>query len=62
MHKEGKITEKTDLAFANYLLDNFLVAGVPGSAFGLDNHMRISFATSKQELTRALDRLEKAFN
>ena len=62
MHKEGKITEKTDLAFANYLLDNYLVAGVPGSAFGLDNHMRISFATSKQELTRALDRLEKAFN
>ena len=62
MYSQGKISDKTDLALANYLLDNFLVAGVPGSAFGLDNHIRISFATSKHELTRALDRLEEAFN
>src|SRR6185437_47448 len=60
LHMQGKISEKTDLAFANYLLENFLLAGVPGSAFGLDNHIRISFATSMEELTKGLDRLEMA--
>ena len=56
----GKIKEKTDLALAGYLLDDYLVAGVPGSAFGLDNHIRISFATSHTELEKALDRMEQA--
>ena len=60
MYAAGKIAAKTDLAFADYLLDKFLVAAVPGSAFGLDNHMRISFATSLDELNRALDRMEQA--
>lgn len=60
MYNCNKIKEKTDLALAGYLLDEFLVAAVPGSAFGLDDHMRISFATSMDELTKALDRIEKA--
>lgn len=60
LHSQGKITEKTDMAFANYLLENFLLAGVPGSAFGLDNHIRISYATSIEELKKGLDRLEMA--
>ncbi|MDQ5922249.1 MAG: aspartate aminotransferase [Pseudomonadota bacterium] len=62
LYLAGKITEKTDLALSNYLLDNFLVAGVPGSAFGLGNHIRISFATSIQKLETGLDRIEKALN
>ncbi len=62
LYKEGKINTKTDLALANYLLDNFLVAGVPGSAFGLDNHIRLSFATSYRELEVGLDRIEEALN
>jgi aspartate aminotransferase len=62
LYTAKKITAKTDLAFANYLLDEYLVAAVPGSAFGLDDHMRISFATSMQELERALDRIEQALN
>jgi aspartate aminotransferase len=62
LYKESKIAAKTDLALANYLLDNFLVAGVPGSAFGLDNHIRLSFATSYRELEVGLDRIEKALN
>lgn len=59
---QNKLLEKTDLCFANYLLDDYLLAGVPGSAFGLDNHMRFSFATNFTELSKALDRLEKAIN
>jgi len=60
LHAAGKLVDATDLAFANYLLDNYLLAGVPGSAFGLDNHMRFSFATSMEILTKGLDRLETA--
>jgi aspartate aminotransferase len=58
----GKIQQKNDLAFSSYLLNNYLVAGVPGSAFGLDNHMRISYATNMHELETALNRMEAALN
>ncbi len=61
-YKRGNIKEKTDLALANYLLDEFLVACVPGSAFGLNQHMRISYATSLKELDIALDRITKALD
>lgn len=43
------------------LLEEELVAVVPGSAFGSDRHIRISYATSKMQLEKALDRLEKFF-
>jgi aspartate aminotransferase len=36
------------------------VAVVPGSAFGADGYFRISFATSMQNLEKALDRIEQA--
>jgi len=32
---------------------------VPGEAFGSDEHVRISYATSMQELERGLDRIER---
>ncbi|MBT3048944.1 MAG: aminotransferase class I/II-fold pyridoxal phosphate-dependent enzyme, partial [Candidatus Thiodiazotropha sp. (ex Clathrolucina costata)] len=34
------------------------VALVPGTAFGLSGHVRISIATSQQNLEKALDRIE----
>ncbi len=46
--------------FANYLLEEHFVAVVPGSAFGNENHIRISYATSEQLLTTALQRLQTA--
>jgi len=46
--------------FANYMLDEFLVAGVPGSAFGYNNYIRISYATSNEELTKGLERIKAA--
>ena len=48
-----------DIEMAEYLLNEAGVAVVPGSAFGAPGHMRLSFATSMQNLTQALDRLEK---
>ena len=62
LHKTGKISEATDMAFAEYLLEKFDVAVVPGSAFGAEGYFRISFATSMDNLRVALDRIEKALN
>ncbi len=46
-----------DTALASYLLDKTGVAVVPGSAFGLAGHIRISFATSMANLENALGRI-----
>lgn len=62
LHKAGKINAATDMAFAEYLLEKFDVAVVPGSAFGAEGYFRISFATSMDNLRNALDRIEKALN
>ena len=60
LHKAGKINGATDMALAEYLLEKFDVAVVPGSAFGAEGYFRISFATSMDNLREALDRIEKA--
>lgn len=46
-----------DVQFAEYLLNKAEVALVPGSAFGKAGYMRLSFATSMDNLTEALGRL-----
>ena len=50
---------KTPLEFADRLLKEASVAVVPGEAFGTDDHVRISYATSMKELERGLDRIHK---
>ena len=47
------------LDFADRLLKESFVAVVPGEAFGTDQHIRISYATSMTELERGLDRLQQ---
>jgi len=47
-----------DLDLAEYLIEQAGVALVPGSAFGLGGHVRISIATSRENLDKALDRIE----
>jgi aspartate aminotransferase len=49
-----------DAAFAEYLLNEALVAVVPGSGFGAPGHARLSFACSKETLARALERIGRA--
>ncbi|BCU81848.1 aspartate aminotransferase [Polycladomyces abyssicola] len=41
------------------LLDEEKVAVVPGSAFGSPDHIRISYATSMEQLEKALDRIQR---
>ena len=44
--------------FAKRLLDEEYVSVIPGAAFGMDDHIRISFATSIEELQKGMDRLK----
>jgi aspartate aminotransferase len=46
-----------DLALADLLLQQALVAAVPGSAFGTPGHLRLSFATGDEVLKRCLERI-----
>ncbi len=56
---DGK-TIGNDTDFANFLLDAEGVAVVPGEAFGLAPHFRVSYATSTQELEDACTRIQRA--
>ncbi|MBN1379676.1 MAG: pyridoxal phosphate-dependent aminotransferase [Gammaproteobacteria bacterium] len=55
-----KLGLNNDLELGSYLVDKVGVALVPGSAFGLEGYMRLSFATSDEALTEALARIAKA--
>ena len=54
--KNGKII-KNDFEFASSLLETYQVAVVHGSAFGLEGYFRISYATSMDNLKKALERI-----
>jgi aspartate aminotransferase len=43
--------------FANRLLDEKYVSLIPGEGFGMDNYVRMSFATSIKQLEKGMDRL-----
>jgi len=47
------------MQFSERLLAEAHVAVVPGEAFGTNEHVRISYATSMTELERGLDRIDK---
>ena len=51
-----------DLELADYLLNEAKVALVPGSAFGAEGYMRLSYATSMENLDQALSRIEFALS
>ena len=52
-----KLTGSMD--FAKALLEQANVGVVPGLPFGCDKNVRLSFATSMQQITKGLDRMEK---
>ena len=52
------INNGTDLCM--YLLEEANVAMVPGAAFGDDNYIRFSYATSDNKLTEAMKRMKNA--
>jgi len=57
--------EKKDIAsmeLSERLLAEAKVAVVPGKAFGSDRHVRLSFATSMENIKNGMDRIETWFN
>ena len=53
---------KNDVELAEKLLSDVGVALVPGSAFGLPGHLRLSFATSMENIEKALTRINSIFS
>ncbi|MBA0902259.1 MAG: pyridoxal phosphate-dependent aminotransferase [Candidatus Nitrotoga sp.] len=62
LHQRGLIKDATDVALSEYLLERVGVAVVPGSAFGSEGYVRLSFATSMDNLRQAIDRMSTAFS
>ncbi len=63
LHAAGRISSPTDLALCDYLLmQEKGVAAVPGSAFGAEGYLRISFATSMENIKKAVDRMRDAIS
>jgi len=46
--------------FIEYLLDEANVATVPGAAFGSDDHIRLSYATSLKNIEEGVKRIKNA--
>jgi aspartate aminotransferase len=57
---DKKISSSGDLAL--YLLEEAKVALVPGEAFGDDDYVRLSYATSMEDIGRGLERIREAVN
>lgn len=63
----GKLTPQGDLLrndidVANYLLDQALVAVVPGTPFGAPGHIRLSYALSTERIGQAVERIGEAIH
>jgi len=54
-------TLESSMDICSFLLEECGVAVVPGEAFGSPNHVRISYATSMDNLQDAVNRMERAF-
>lgn len=57
-HSGNKISGSID--FTEFLLDVAKVAVVPGIAFGMENFLRISYATSMENIEKGMERIEEA--
>lgn len=53
---------KSSMDLSAYLLDEAKVAVVPGAAFGDDRYIRLSYATSMENIQKGLDRIESALS
>lgn len=58
--KAGTHELNTSMDLSIYLLEKAQVALVPGSAFGAEEYLRISYATSLENLKKGIERIKKA--
>jgi aspartate aminotransferase len=59
---DGKRRIENSTDFCMYLLEEAHVATVPGEAFGEPSGFRISFATSDENIVKAIERMKKALS
>ncbi len=60
--KSDVLKVENSFDFAMHLLYEAHIAAVPGSAFGSEGYLRMSYATSMDHLHEAIFRLKKALN
>lgn len=58
--RSGENAIKSSYDVADFLLENARVALVPGSGFGSDDHIRISYSTSMENIEEGLKRIKAA--
>jgi aspartate aminotransferase len=56
----ARLAMRNDVELADFFLNEAEVAVVPGSAFGSEGYLRLSYATSLDSLHKAMSRIEKA--
>ena len=59
---DGMDDVASDVELAGWFLEEAGVATVPGSAFGAPGHLRLSYASSMEELEDAIGRIRRAMN
>ena len=57
--KYKRHTIKNSFSLTELLLEEAKVAVVPGAVFGDDNHLRLSYATSMENIVEGMNRIEK---
>lgn len=60
--KAGGTVISDSTTLSQYLLESVNVAVVPGIAFGADENIRLSYATSFENIQKGLDRIQKALD
>ena len=55
----NKLGIKNSIMLCSYLLENYHIALVPGLAFGVDNYVRFSYATSMENIQKGVNRLRE---
>ncbi len=56
--KHAAVTDSTSLC--NYLIDEAKVVCVPGAAFGMEGHLRLSYATGEEQIAQGMERIQDA--
>ncbi|HEY6221727.1 MAG TPA: pyridoxal phosphate-dependent aminotransferase [Candidatus Eisenbacteria bacterium] len=58
--RRAKNGVKDSVGLCDYLIDEARIVCVPGSAFGMEGHLRLSYALGEQEIHDGLDRMDAA--
>jgi len=58
--RRAKNGVKDSVTLCDYLIDEARIVCVPGSAFGMEGHLRLSYAVGEREIQDGLDRMDAA--